>query len=94
MGLFGDDTAGLRQRISALEERLARVEGMLDSIFAQAGVDAPEPADGGVRRINGVPVSDEVIRLAGENQPIQAIKLLREQTGLGLADAKAVVDQI
>jgi len=26
--------------------------------------------------------------------PIQAIKLYRERTGLGLADAKAVVDRI
>lgn len=33
---------------------------------------------------------DELLRL---RQPIRAIKLVRERTGLGLADAKAVVDR-
>lgn len=36
--------------------------------------------------------SDAVIDLARQGRKIDAIKLLREEQGLGLAEAKAVVD--
>lgn len=38
--------------------------------------------------------SDEVITLAARGRKIDAIKLLREQEGLGLAEAKQIVDGI
>lgn len=37
---------------------------------------------------------DEVRRLAESGQPIAAIKRLREATGLGLAEAKQIVDSL
>lgn len=39
-----------------------------------------------------VPLSPGVMRLVEDRQKIQAIKLLREQTGLGLKEAKDLVD--
>jgi ribosomal protein L7/L12 len=39
-------------------------------------------------------VLDEVRRLADNGQKIEAIKLLREATGLGLAEAKNVVESL
>ncbi|WP_284735531.1 ribosomal protein L7/L12 [Dongia deserti] len=39
-------------------------------------------------------VLDEVRRLSAGGQKIEAIKLLREATGLGLADAKGIVDSL
>ncbi|WP_040166051.1 ribosomal protein L7/L12 [Microbacterium gorillae] len=39
-------------------------------------------------------VSDEVLRLARSGQKIHAIKLLREQTSIGLADAKRIVENL
>jgi ribosomal protein L7/L12 len=38
--------------------------------------------------------SDEVIQAVDSGNKVQAIKLLREQTGLGLRDAKQVIDEL
>jgi hypothetical protein len=40
------------------------------------------------------PFDDEARRLAFTGQKIQAIKLVREQTGIGLAEAKAYVEAL
>ncbi|WP_174399447.1 ribosomal protein L7/L12 [Mycolicibacterium sp. Dal123E01] len=37
-------------------------------------------------------MSPEVLQLALQGQKIQAIKILREQTGLGLKESKDIVD--
>jgi ribosomal protein L7/L12 len=39
-------------------------------------------------------VLDEIKRLAGSGQKLEAIKRLREATGLGLAEAKNIVDSL
>jgi len=39
-------------------------------------------------------VSDEVLAAVDAGRKIEAIKILREETGLGLADAKHVVDSL
>jgi Ribosomal protein L7/L12 C-terminal domain len=39
-------------------------------------------------------VLDEVRRLSDNGQKIEAIKVLREATGLGLAEAKQIVDSL
>ena len=39
-------------------------------------------------------ISDDVIAAANAGRKIDAIKILREQTGLGLAEAKDVVDRL
>ncbi len=41
-----------------------------------------------------VEISDDVIAAVDSDRKIEAIKVLREQTGLGLADAKHLVDRI
>lgn len=46
----------------------------------------------GVAGSAGFPVSDEVRALVAANRRIEAIKMLRTQTGLGLKEAKDVVD--
>ncbi len=58
-----------------------------------AGASSARPQ--GSPRVGGALNStqiEEVVRLAAEGQAIQAVKLVREWTGLGLADSKAVVD--
>jgi len=62
--------------------RFARLERKLDAILKHQGID-PQQFE---------TLSDEVKKLADEGKKIPAIKLHREQTGLGLADAKEDVE--
>jgi ribosomal protein L7/L12 len=92
MGIFGRsdnvddvDDGGLRRRVEELERRVAQLEWAL-----RGAGSAPEPQpvfDGGRPQ-----VSPEVLQLALQGQKIQAIKILREQTGLGLKESKDIVD--
>jgi len=43
--------------------------------------------------ISPKPLPAEVLEAISEGRKIEAIKLLREETGLGLANAKVLVDQ-
>ncbi|WP_285034037.1 ribosomal protein L7/L12 [Mycolicibacterium sp. lyk4-40-TYG-92] len=90
MALFGrsgdlsyDD---LLNRITELERRVATLEraGHVGSPNPPA---RPQPSA-------GPGVSPEVLRLAGAGQKIQAIKRLREETGMGLKQAKDIVDRL
>lgn len=84
MGLFSPPPTDPR-----IIERLAAIERKLDAIMASFGITA----DG-----SGAPAGDagmdQVRSLALKGQKIQAIKLHRELTGLGLAESKAYVDSI
>ena len=91
MGFFGSsdtpvDDGGLSRRVEELERRVAALE------WAQREADASPPpnATGG----GGNPVSAEVSQLVMQGKKIQAIKVLREQTGLGLKEAKDIVDRL
>jgi ribosomal protein L7/L12 len=65
-----------------LAEAKAAVEAM------QAGKSPPPmPELGG-------DLESELLRLFGQGQKIQAIKLYREQTGMGLAEAKRAVEAL
>ena len=66
--------------------RLRRIEAKLNLILKHLGLEYNDPAmPGGL--------SDEVKALADDpTRKIAAIKLLREQTGLGLREAKDVVE--
>jgi ribosomal protein L7/L12 len=57
-----------------------RLERKLDALLARQGV---QDTSG---------LSEEVRRLARDGRKIEAIKLHREQTGVGLAEAKADID--
>ncbi len=92
MALFGrsgdlsyDD---LLNRLTELERRVAVLERAANSDQA-----APEPQ---LRQqsYSGPGVSPAVVRLAADGQKIQAIKRLREETGMGLKEAKDVVDRL
>ena len=96
MGIFGRsdnvddvDDGGLRRRVDDLERRVAALEWALRGAGGapQAPTMHAAPAGGGS-------VSPEVLELARAGQKIQAIKVLREQTGLGLKESKDIVDRL
>jgi ribosomal protein L7/L12 len=62
--------------------RLATIERKLDAVMAHLGV------------IETRPEYPDVVRHLEEGKVIHAVKAYREQTGLGLADAKNAVDEI
>lgn len=72
------EIAALRRRLDELERKLAFVMEALRLRYT----DVPAALDG------------EVIELVKRNQIIEAVKLYREQTGLGLKEAKDAVDEI
>ncbi|MGZ8802397.1 MAG: ribosomal protein L7/L12 [Mycobacterium sp.] len=93
MGIFGraDDDAddgGLRRRVDELERRVAALEWALRSAGGQPAV---RPSVGAAAEES---VSAEVRHLAVLGKKIEAIKVLREQTGLGLKECKDIVDQL
>jgi ribosomal protein L7/L12 len=69
-------------RKPALDRRLARIERQLGLIMQRLEIEEPES-----------PLSTVIAELE-QGRKIQAIKLYREQTGSGLAEAKAAVDVI
>lgn len=96
MGLFGRsdnvddvDDGGLRRRVEDLERRMAALEWTLRSSEAGAGPQSAPPPSAAA---GGAQVSPEVLQLALSGKKIQAIKVLREQTGLGLKESKDIVD--
>lgn len=54
---------------------------------------SPQPAPSFVRELDPE-TREHLERLVAEHQPIRAITVLRDRTGLGLADAKSAVDAI
>ena len=71
----------LRQPLNRIEAMLLAVVDHLDIEFDTDAVP-----------LQGIP--DAVVRLAREGRSIEAIKVLRVETGMWLAEAKAVVDAI
>lgn len=63
--------------------KLAAIERKLDLIIQHLGIEVPV--------LEGF---EEVRELARQGQAIEAIKLYRQQTGVGLAEAKAFVDSL
>ena len=79
MGLFSNFT---------IERRLNTIERKLDAVLIALGIDPHT-----IARPNG-PVDPAVLRLVQNGDKIGAIKLYRDQTGVGLAEAKAYVESI
>src|SRR3954447_11550799 len=87
--LKGISVLELAERIKALEEEFG--------VSAQA-VAAAAPAGAGGAGGDGAPAEEEqssfdVILTAAGDKKIQVIKVVRAATGLGLKEAKAVVDE-
>ena len=64
---------------------LARLERKLDHLFRLLGIEAGQLADG--------QLSDAEMTELRQGRKIQAIKLVRARTGLGLKDAKDLVEE-
>jgi ribosomal protein L7/L12 len=85
VAVFG--AAGQATVRAAEAARLARLEAKLDALLRHSNVSYVDPA-------SPEGLSEEVKSLANDpTKRIEAIKLLREQTGLGLKDAKDAVDR-
>ncbi|MGE7827693.1 winged helix-turn-helix transcriptional regulator [Paenibacillus sp. NPDC093718] len=68
-------------RMTAMEKRMKQQQNTLNQIANQLGI--PEP-----------PVHDHVRQLLADGQDIKAIKIVREELGLSLVEAKQYVDTI
>ena len=76
--------------------KMLRLETGVDLKTAKEAVDRldADPAFDPISALKTEGISDDVLRLAWEGQLIPAIKLLRQQAGLGLKEAKEIVEQL
>ncbi|KUL33521.1 ribosomal protein L7/L12 [Streptomyces regalis] len=72
----------IQSRISQTDQRVARVERKLDLVLDHLGLREEEPR------------MDEVLALLRNDKKIQAIKVYREITGVGLKEAKDAVERM
>ncbi|HWE15134.1 MAG TPA: 50S ribosomal protein L7/L12 [Solirubrobacteraceae bacterium] len=79
----------LSERIKALEETFGVSAA---AVAAAAPAGAPAAADGGGEAAEEQSAFDVVLTAAGDKK-IQVIKVVRAATGLGLKEAKALVDE-
>ncbi|BDM66958.1 hypothetical protein HEK616_04450 [Streptomyces nigrescens] len=70
------------RRSKMVERRLVRLESKVDLLLAHAGIEEPQHAR-----------FAEIDALLAQGKKIQAIKLHRELTGSGLAEAKEAVER-
>lgn len=70
------------RRSKSLERRLRQLEGKVDLLLAHAGIEEPKDAR-----------MAEIDQLLTQGKKIQAIKVHREVTGSGLAEAKEAVER-
>lgn len=66
-----------------VSRRIDRLEDKVDLLLKDAGLEAPP-----------LPRQDEVVALARAGKKIEAIKVYREATGAGLAEAKTAVERL
>ena len=86
--LKGISVLELAERIKALEEEF----GVSAAAVAAPAAAAPGAADGGAAEEEEQSTFDVVLAEAGDKK-IQVIKVVRAATGLGLKEAKALVDE-
>ena len=72
------------RRDSSYDARLRRIDRKLDMLIQHLDIELPETIVSGL--------SPEACRLADADQKIEAIKVHREQTGIGLKEAKDAVE--
>jgi large subunit ribosomal protein L7/L12 len=79
----GDPNGDLRQRVTELERRVAALERVVGRPV-QAPVDEPSEQW----------ASDEVRGLVRQGNKINAIKQLMAETGMGIKEARDIVDRL
>jgi large subunit ribosomal protein L7/L12 len=84
--LKGISVLELSERIKALEEEF----GVSATAVAAAAPAAAGPADGAAAEEESTTVDVHITEVGGQKVPV--IKVVRNATGLGLKEAKAVVD--
>lgn len=95
--------ADLRPILADIADRIARIEQFLAASGLQAPASGPSFAGGG-DVFDSVPVSpfggpqpgivpDDILLLARSGKKIQAINEYRKRTGIGLKEAKDIIDQ-
>jgi len=104
MGIFGSpqdqvDLDDLKSRVAKLEQAVEQLQTQLaTSLAAGAGgvpYGAPTPAAPAAEQVVGSPDwMTEVRALTSNGNKIQAIKVYREHTGLGLKEAKDAVEAL
>jgi large subunit ribosomal protein L7/L12 len=86
----------IEERLALINRRLGQIEQQVRVLSEALGVPCPtfasDVGDIASTQHGGVPA--EVVSLARGGNPIAAIKLLREVTGLGLREAKEIVDSL
>ena len=94
MSTIGDEA--LLEYIHGINERLRRLEEHAERVGQQLGVPFGHPSAsfGGPSSSTGSGVPADVVALAQSGKKIEAIKRYRELTGVGLREAKDVVDGI
>ncbi|KAA0113626.1 ribosomal protein L7/L12 [Mycolicibacterium sp. P9-22] len=94
MGLFGGSDDDLQRRVEELERRVAALERALNTghsprpsgeLTDTSGSEILAPQSG---------VTEMVRQLAIQGNKIAAIKLLRDETGMGLREAKNAVERL
>lgn len=76
----------LEQDLMSLRARIAELEDRVNALYQQLGVSSSVNASG--------QIDSRIMEALQKNNKIEAIKIYRELTGLGLAEAKAAIDQI
>ena len=90
-GAIGGDTIDMTKTPAAPREMRAEMQENLAAEFVPHQEEAPARS-GGSRQEQSAQALDEVVDLLRKNQKIEAIKVLREATGLGLKEAKDAVE--
>jgi ribosomal protein L7/L12 len=94
MGLFGGSEDDLQRRVEELERRVAALERALNGGRAARPTGELTETSGSEIFAPRVGVSAMVRQLAIQGNKIAAIKLLRDETGLGLREAKDAVERL
>jgi ribosomal protein L7/L12 len=90
----GDDLLDHGRRIAALEAQVAALSKRLAGADAAASSEAQEASGFTFESAPSVDASTDprIAELVGSGNKIGAIKLYRELTGAGLAEAKSAID--
>lgn len=94
MGLFGGSEDDLQRRVEDLERRVAALERALNAGRAPRPYGELTETSGSETAAPQSGVTEMVRQLAIGGNKIAAIKLLRDETGMGLREAKNAVDRL